>query len=162
MSDRYLVSSQDGRMVVEFDWNVDRFSHRLSIDGVVVGNSIEGDCDAVWPTSPPIQQLSLEVINGQRMVLGVGGAGRSHWSISAGPSQDQAGAIQFDLACRCKAAAEFLGSTYRVTSPLTLAVFVGEMKRENGSEIISPLASGGVTRQWSYRFSESPQALQTP
>jgi hypothetical protein len=67
------------------------------------------------------------------MILGVGGAGSGHWSISVGWRDDafgpapssytesgikrftdtNAGAFVFDIACRSKQPPVFLGSTYR-------------------------------------------------
>ena len=157
MSVRHWVSSPDGRLIAEFIWNGDRFCHQICLDRLVVGTSIEGDCHQSWPASPPVQQLSLEVINGVSMVLGVGGAGRGHWSISASPCRHQPGAIRFDLACRCKVVAEFLGSSYRITSPLTLSVIDGQLKKEGDVAIVTAADSGGPTRQWSYVVAAASQ-----
>ncbi len=156
----HSVSSQDGRLIVEFVWNGDRFSQQFRLDRVVVGSSIEGDSHQSWPISPPIQQLSLEVINGQSMVLGVGGAGRSHWSISASPCRQDPAAIRFDLACRCKEAAEFLGSSYRIAPALTLSVIDGQLQKKGDVSIVEASDSDEPTRQWSYAITRDPQIPQ--
>jgi len=153
MSDRNLVVSSDGRLVAEFVWNDDRFSHELSVDGKVVAHSVEGDAESDWPPSPPIQQLSMETIKGLEMALGLGAAGRSHWSISAGPCQENPSAIRFDLACRSKEKPEFLGSGYEFKSPLEMQVIDG---RSDGPVRITAIPSDGPTTQWSYRLSASP------
>jgi hypothetical protein len=76
--------------------------------------------DEDWPASPPIQQLSLESINNRPTLLGVGQAGKSHWSISVEAIERAAAetdaAIRFDLACRTQATPDWLGSTYLKTS----------------------------------------------
>jgi len=92
------------------------------------------------------------------MVLGVGGAGRNHWSISVQPAGDS-GAIRFDLACRCNEQPSFLGSKYRIENPLRLSVIDGESKQENGANVILANDSSEPTREWSYTFSA---ATQTP
>lgn len=111
-----LLASDDRRLRVEFDWRGDRFAHRIFVDDVPIAESIDGDADDPWPPSPPLQQLSLEQINGAPVVLGVGSAGRSHWSISVELSL-QSNAVKFDMACRCPAGIGFLGSTYRLLDP---------------------------------------------
>jgi len=113
-----IVRSQDGRLQAEFVWQADRYAHRLLLDGVPLATSIEGDASDPWPPSPPLQQLSLEVIRSgsdapaQPIVLGVGAAGRGHWSVSAGNDPDRPDALLFDLACRRNEPAAFLGSSY--------------------------------------------------
>ncbi len=156
MPDEYRVVSQDGRLVAEFDWHGDRYCHRLSYDGNSVGKSIEGDAEAIWPPSPPIQQLSLERIDQQSMVLGVGAAGRSHWSLSAQPCKDDATALQFDFACRSKDSAVFLGSSYQLETPLHLSIIHGRFELESDVRRILADGSKGPTRQWSYRLSVGP------
>jgi hypothetical protein len=67
-----------------------------------------------WPSSPPIQQLSLESIHSQPTLLGVGQAGKSHWSISVEPiAAPECQGLRFDLACRTRMLPLWLGSTYK-------------------------------------------------
>jgi hypothetical protein len=156
MSGEYLVSSLDGRFIVKFDWQHDRFQHQLAVDGTIVGQSLEGDSAEIWPASPPIQQISLEQIDGREMVLGVGAAGRSHWSLSAGPCIDDKSAILFDLACRCKESPTFLGSSYQCAIPVRISIIDGQSIQQKGIQRILAAAADGPTRQWSYRLSEGP------
>ncbi len=110
------LATSDGRLRLEFHWQRDRFVQQLFVDSVEAGNSIEGDAEDSWPSSPPLQQLSLEDINGSSVILGVGAAGRGHWSISVeiDHQSDGADAIKFELACRSKEQPPFLGSSYRL------------------------------------------------
>jgi hypothetical protein len=95
----------------------DRLAHRIEfVDGGVAGPalvSVEGDARDPWPPSPPLQQLRCEEpAAGRRVLLLVGMAGRSHWSVSveadpAGPS------LVWDVACRLVSPPRWLGSTYR-------------------------------------------------
>jgi hypothetical protein len=78
-----------------------------------VHDSDSGD----WPASPPIQELSLEAIGGKNVLLGVGRAGKSHWSVSIETTEvDSAPAIHFDFACRCPESPNWLGTTYEIQS----------------------------------------------
>ena len=74
------LETSNGRLRVAFHWQRDRFVQQLFVDSVEAGNSIEGDAQFAWPSSPPLQQLSLEEINGSKVILGVGAAGQGHWS----------------------------------------------------------------------------------
>lgn len=76
------LTTEDERLRVDFRWRDDRFVQELFVDSVAAGISVEGDAHDDWPSSPPLQQLSLEKINDSSVILGVGAAGRSHWSIS--------------------------------------------------------------------------------
>ncbi|TWU35934.1 hypothetical protein [Novipirellula artificiosorum] len=120
------MTSFDGRLSVEFSWDVDRFAHALvgyDQHGTPVASlpCVNASDDVAWPCSPPIQQLSLESLrSGDSLLamdalLGVGGAGTSHWSISVQwvESVDWA-TLKFELACRCRQTPESLGSQYPV------------------------------------------------
>ena len=156
MSSAQLVSSLDGRLVAKFTWQGDRYGHQLSFDGKVVGSSIEGDAAENWPTSPPIQQVSLEQIDGRQMVLGVGAAGRSHWSISVGPCPDDDNALKFDLACRCKESPGLLGSSYHLATPLQLFALEGQLNCQDSMQQILAAPTNEATRRWSYRLACGP------
>jgi len=131
----------DGR-VLEADYRSEAcvFRHRVRLlgrDGMTIA-----DWDAVllseqedWPASPPVQELSIERIGDRDCLLGVGRAGKSHWSISietlangtdeaSSPAQPRTDAsdssrfpagraLRFDIACRCPEPPVWLGSTYR-------------------------------------------------
>jgi hypothetical protein len=161
------VESIDGRLRIEFHWIDDRYQQRVRLDGVEVGFSLEGDANQPWPPSPPIQQLSIETIDGRPTALAVGGAGRGHWSLSGTPELGQPSAIRFELACRCGESTAFLGSTYRLAEALVVEptdgeVDVGEAEAEPGQPIhrrvvIRPITSI-TTSRWSYRI----EPIETP
>jgi len=119
----YSLSSigSDGSMLqVDFYLNTDRFEHaikRLGADGLCQASwtSVLQSDSPDWPASPPIQELSLESIAGRDVLLGVGRAGKSHWSISIETANlDSEPTLIFDIACRCTAPPTWLGSNYLV------------------------------------------------
>ncbi len=142
------LSSIDGRLKVLFQWRTDRFAQRLFVDDIEVGHSVEGDGETAWPASPPIQQLSRERIADRDVVLGVGGAGRGHWSISVEPIADGTSALKFDLACRGGGDDRSLGSQYELGAGLAMTAIDGELSDAS----VVPTKGDGVTRQWSYRI----------
>ena len=93
---------------IEFGWNVDRFDHviQLGQHRIVCQRAA---ADSAWPESPPLQQLSIEMIDGHEVALGVGCAGTSHWSVSIEPMER---GFRFDWACRVKEVPERLGTSY--------------------------------------------------
>jgi len=112
--DQYLIR-------VEFKFVEGRFRQRLDLyrseQIVERWNDKTDSVDEDWPDAPPIQQLSLESINGCPALLGVGQAGKSHWSISVEPALSQSEpALRFDVACRTAIKPVWLGSTYQTTS----------------------------------------------
>ena len=148
------LTTTDGRLRIDFQWEVDRFVQVLFFEGKDVGTSIEGDADDAWPPSPPLQQLSLQEINGTPVILGVGAAGRGHWSVSVELEQDaDAQSIRFDLACRSNHQPEFLGSSYRLddsvevhSSDTNARLEVGE----SGRQTVQAVLGEGSTHRWSY------------
>ena len=98
--------NQDGvGLFVGFTWHKDRFGHVISL---VQGDeltplfvSIEGGYDPEWPTSPPLQDASVEQRGARQMALLVGQAGDSHWSVSADADPGDV-SVTFDVACRMK------------------------------------------------------------
>lgn len=110
----------DGSILrVDFLYAGDRFEQtitRTNRDGesLTVWRDLHDSDSDDWPASPPIQELSLETIGGQQVLLGVGRAGKSHWSVSIETiAIDSAPAIRFDYACRCPEPPDWLGTTYR-------------------------------------------------
>jgi hypothetical protein len=98
------VSVSEGKSLrLSFDWQGDRYGHRLEwCQGDQVAARLEavpGEPGEPWPPSPPLQQLSLqEGGDGQAVLLLVGMAGRSHWSMSVEPLAGRG--WLFDVACR--------------------------------------------------------------
>ncbi|MCO6458779.1 MAG: hypothetical protein J5I93_26025 [Pirellulaceae bacterium] len=150
MTEQFIESRcADGQagLRVRFSYLGDRFGHAIELLGVVgeepvlVSREFGGaeshgtqattpgndeaetrpDGTEVWPTSPPLQQLSLETNGGgQRVALLLGMAGRSHWSLSVEPElvgSSRAG-FTFDVACRPAGEPGFLGSRYQTTGPV--------------------------------------------
>lgn len=142
----HRLESPDGRLAIQYAWVGDRFSHQVLVDGRVCLSSVDGDATESWPASPPIQDVSLEPIQNVPMILGVGGAGSGHWSISVGWRDDTSepaattradathakpGTFLFDIACRSKQPPIFLGSTYRHESaeaPMLVIQAAGDAK----------------------------------
>lgn len=113
-------TGNDGsKLQVDFMRVGDRFEQtvtRLDPEGtsVAIWRDIHDSASDVWPASPPIQELSLESIGGKDVLLGVGRAGKSHWSVSIETTEvDSAPAIHFDFACRCPEPPQWLGTTYQ-------------------------------------------------
>jgi len=75
--------------------------------------SLEGGADDRWPASPAVVDVSLVALAGGPAVLGVGLAGRSHFSLSVRPCPRTADTLLFEAACRIHEPAIWLGSTYR-------------------------------------------------
>ena len=150
-------------ITLEFRWSVDRFGHRIEVAGQTVAESIDGHGGQDWPPSPPLQQLSLEEIDGRPTLLGVGSAGRCHWSVSVASLPTSIGCgFVFEWACRVKGLADpstdrWLGSTYRIdrrrTDPQIFAP-LGETRHEfdaSGPEVILRPPALEATTCWRYR-----------
>ena len=134
------LSLPDGSLHVDFIWQDDRFAHEFELrDGSRVA-SVEGTADQAWPPSPPLQQLSRELIGDRHAILGVGAAGQSHWSISVEISvDDQQTSLKFDVACRSKTDPQWLGSTYRQAKNLRIEAISGSMlTSRNGMIVVQP------------------------
>ena len=112
-----LTVTDGDSLRVDLFWQHDRYSHRivavLSGREIPVIESVDGTDKDAWPPSPPLQQLSIEELApGRQVALLVGMAGKSHWSVSIEPQPEQRGFV-FDVACRSRDVAHWLGSTYR-------------------------------------------------
>lgn len=166
---RLEVRDASGRgLRVEFVRVKDRYAHVISrLDGelaVLVWESVEGTDSDDWPASPPLQQLSLETLSGDRRVaLLVGMAGTSHWSLSVEPAADGIAFI-FDVACRVKSTPERLGSMYRRcgTGSSTGAIeadmaYCQVRVKDSGIEIAPNSVSNSMphTARWKYRVART-------
>ena len=115
----HMGMSLDGRaMRVRFVPTGDRLRHLVEVlDGdriCTLIESIEGDSEERWPASPPLQDGDIASRDDwTRMVLLVGMAGSSHWSMSVEltPAGDQ---LTFDVACRHAEQPAQLLNSYRV------------------------------------------------
>lgn len=111
-------AEQSGRCIqVTFHQRNDRYGHEIVLvaDGRVVPllTSFEGSDAEFWPPSPPFQQLNIQEIDGRRVALLVGQAGKSHWSASIEVDSEKP-QITFDIACRIDCPPERLLSSYRI------------------------------------------------
>ncbi|TWU05680.1 hypothetical protein [Stieleria varia] len=138
------------RLTLQFDWSDDRFVHRLVDAAAAVLQSVPGDCQQAWPSSPPLQQLSLESIGQCDVVLGVGCAGTSHWSVSVEPIE---GGFRFDWACKSKETPQSLGTRYRLSDDFEFSVGQdGRVEQDAGFVSVHPVEPllGSKTYRWSY------------
>lgn len=109
---------------VTFFRQADRYAHRIDLldadathSGLI---SQEGSAEEHWPPSPPLQQLRCEEpAPGRRILLLVGMAGRSHWSVSV-EADERLPSLLFDVACRVVNPPPWIGSTYRVPGTCAL------------------------------------------
>lgn len=116
-----------GCLQVSFHWDQDRFAQQISgatADGrqteiwqaILPGDDAERQHP--WPPSPPLQELSREIIDGRELLLGVGRAGIAHWSVSIETRIiDGHPVLYFDYACRSSQPPDWLGASYRRLAP---------------------------------------------
>ena len=101
-------------------WQADRFGHviewvQADETRILLATAVD-DATNAWPSNPPLQQASLEAISGSPVILGVGQAGTSHWSLSIETPDADEPTLRFDCACRSTSKPLSLGSQY-VWSP---------------------------------------------
>ncbi len=171
----------DALGALAFEWCGDRFNHSWSFPNSPVRlQSVESDCDAAWPESPPLQQIHSQSFgDGREVIFGVGMAGRGHWSASFTLVPDLRYWV-VELACKLTQEPERLVSSYRIQSesgtqvgqpdgPLVLdsdngivvePVTPGELAWE-APDIVRFLPSGpqvqSQTIQWAFRIRVSPE-----
>lgn len=141
---------------VVFERAGDRFGHEIfwSTAGDRHGKltSLEGSADDAWPKSPPLQSLHMETRpDGKQMVMLVGMAGRSHWSMTV-EADETRNRLVFDVACRVHERPDWLGCTYSIRlenlrpgaiGDLSVTAWCGkQLQDEIGLQIDD--ASGGV------------------
>lgn len=103
-------------LAVRFTWQIDRWAHSIAW-GDDAWRSVEGPHEAAgdprWPASPVLVELSrLDLPHGPA-ILGVGRAGKSHFSASITADPGRPGRLVFEIACRVQDPPAWLGSTYR-------------------------------------------------
>jgi hypothetical protein len=135
---------RSGPVTVTFHWIGDRWAHDVAVEGREVWRSVEGpriDGDDRWPAAPALVELAPVETPLGLMILGVGLAGRSHFSASIGPAPDRDGEVRFEIACRVVEQPVWLGSTYtNSTGDVVL-----------GPQALQPLKLP-ATVQWAYSF----------
>lgn len=104
-----------GGLAVMFERRGDRIAHRIVIVDQagerLLLESVEGTPDDPWPPSPALQEGRIESAAGRGVAMLVGMAGKSHWSVSIEADAERE-SLTFDVACRIKQSAEWLGSIY--------------------------------------------------
>lgn len=100
---------------VTFAPSGDRFAQRVEVNGAtLLAVDEEAESAERWPPSPPLQDVHLEQRpDGRQLALMIGRAGVSHWSVSC-ELDPVARELLFDVACRVKEPAAWLGSTYQL------------------------------------------------
>lgn len=143
-----------GGAEVRFEWRGDRWTHVVRFDGLADGptagpwHSVEGpgdnSSDDRWPASPVLVELHTHPAAGSFAVIGLGLAGRSHFSASVGPDPQVPGALRFDIAARIHEPPVQLGSSYLSGGPAAAILRVEPLPPAN-----APLPR---TVEWSYRI----------
>ncbi len=135
-----ILDDQHRGLCLMFNRRQDRYYHQIAaVDGTEVVpliTSVEGTNED-WPSSPPLQELTVEQRAAGPVALLVGRAGTSHWSMSVElncPNQQ----IDFDVACRTASDPRQLGSLYTGEAALVRA-------DENGA-VIGGLAQLAIAR----------------
>ena len=136
------VASTDGgpTLRVVFAWSNDRWAHEIHLvrasETIVIARSMEGDASHDWPPSPPIQELMEHEVEKRPVLLGVGMAGKNHWSLSAELEAGQS--VRFDVACRVtEPTPGWLGTTYKIEDHVSVeSTSDCEMRLESDGEII--------------------------
>jgi hypothetical protein len=152
------VELVSGKWTIRFLWDHDRFRHEVFCDGQLIAASIEGTSRDPWPASPPLQSLSLENIGSQMAILGVGAAGRGHWSVSV--VADDRDSLKLELACRISAsvladpdlaARVEVGNRYRLTDNCEPTICTNAVY-DRTTDSIRPANQEQNPRVWSFRF----------
>jgi hypothetical protein len=145
---RAPVSLILGRTMLRFTWLHDRWAHEILLPDGTAWRSVEGSAsvgdDPRWPAAPVLVELSrLEGPSGP-VILGVGLAGRSHFSASIGPGPTHADQIRFECACRVTEPPGWLGSTYAGPSGLVRIVPAAAVRPPATVQWGYDLGPGGV------------------
>lgn len=165
-----------GGVEVVFRWADDRWVHTLHAHRPD-GSRTPADWhtspalpseEVMWPSSPPLVELSEVPLPHGSALVGVGSAGKTHYSVSVAAEPE--GGLRFEFACRLATAAGWLGTTYAASGtsqtlaiePLGDAVAQTVAAPGNGPALLqivpapaAPSLPGrsakGSTVQWSYR-----------
>ena len=158
-----------------FDWIGDRFTHRLSVNGAACFQSADVPTGIVQETSPPVQQLHCQKIDGVETALGVGAGGGFHFSLVAkclGAVPGPPG-VEFQWACRRRVRtvwpSDFPRSLYHVpaTTPrIDCEIELIEALQLDGPGDVTILRSrrseSSLTAQWCYRLNVPPPPPANP
>lgn len=136
-----------GSWQVSFERAGDRWRHFVTAADQPRFASVEGPAAATadprWPASPVLTEVSLVAVGGRPAILGVGRAGRSHFSASVTAHPHLPDTLLFEIACRVQEPPGPLGSTYVAPDGTTVRV---------GPAAASLSAGLPATVQWRYRI----------
>jgi hypothetical protein len=138
-----------GPTVAEFAWDRDRWHHEVIVPQARWGSleaEADGRSDARWPASPVLVEVSLVALAGGPAVLGVGLAGRSHFSLSVTACPDRGDTLLFEAACRIQEPAAWLGSTYADSSGRVIRLEAGRPEPPATVSWSYRIGPGGVER----------------
>jgi hypothetical protein len=148
-ADKSPLHLHAGSTSVVFTWSGDRWKHVVLVADGRRWRSVEGPDlaggDPRWPASPVVVEVSLVAAGGRAAVLGVGLAGRSHFSLSVVACPERPDALLFEAACRIVEPAHWLGSTYDGA---------GGLEQAAADRTVTPPA----TVRWAYRI--GPEGLE--
>jgi len=139
-----------GRLELAFHRQGDRWGHEVTLGGRILLRSVEGaaaDGDPRWPRSPVLTEVMIVEVAGGAAVVGVGLAGRSHFSAAFRADPRRADTLVCELACRIQERPEWLGSTYEDPDAVTATV-------------AAATAEPPATVRWSYRV--GPAGIEVP
>lgn len=159
-----------GGVEVVFSWCGDRWSHAIHFRGggdAATWRSVEGPDgtggDAAWPSSPVIVEISA--VPSAHAVVGVGRAGKSHYSVSfsskpadgpaAGDASGFRGAqlgvarLSVECACRIQEPPGWIGSTYERAGEFDRSASLVRIPATIDPGTAAPLPRTVV---WSYTF----------
>ena len=125
----------------------------MLLDGRIFAVSVEGPlddgADPRWPASPVLTEVLATPAAGPAIV-GVGSAGRSHFSASITRHPRGDDTLVFEIACRIQEPPIRLGSTYRTG--------------EDSAELVQIAAdpgAGGLPRTIAWRYTIGPQGIRS-
>ncbi|MFM7138138.1 MAG: hypothetical protein ACKO1M_13880 [Planctomycetota bacterium] len=142
-ADKSSLRLHAGSTSITFTWTSDRWEHEVVVPDGRRWRSREGvdgpGDDPRWPASPPLVEVSLVAAGARPAVLGVGLAGRSHFSLSVVACPERPDTLLFEAAARVVEPGGWLGATY---------------DGDEGLERVAAEAAGPppVTIRWAYRI----------
>ena len=157
------------QLAIEFYWESDRWRHAIGwLDqddqfGVWL-RSLEGSPAESFPPSPPLQDLDLHQLPGGDAALGVGMAGKSHWSFSISILPCESGDYFLaDHACLEKPTVVgqeyWLGSSYLVERELEVIHDGGEVSIQDANRTLSIRQPAAATVDTSIQWDSASQTV---
>ncbi|MGN6133430.1 MAG: hypothetical protein ACTHOU_02975 [Aureliella sp.] len=150
---------------VEFHWTGDRYRHQWRFpardDAPPVLSSVESTADAIWPASPPLQQVHLQSFDdGREVIFGVGMSGRGHWSASFTMVPELNGWI-VEFACRSPLMPERLGCLYELADGWDRSQQTWQYQSGDSKLSFEAIAPSTLTVDDAQRLVLAPGALPT-